>query len=236
MSRKIIDLSLVIDPSQEYIQFPRKTLLNAEEPLTYFTICSTVEAGGFLATNVSMTTQSFTHIDVPRHCFVDGFANHELPLEYVVGDAVVIDMTHKKPGEGVSAADLEKANPDIRKGDIAIIRTGWTDEAWGTKRFWDEMIYLENDACDWLIEKGIVALAQDFMTDMSPMKQSGGKAGAGYDGYAHREFLKRNIILIEWCTNMKAISQERVFFACLPLKLLGTDGSAARVIAIENMC
>lgn len=235
MLGKIIDLSLTIDPAQEYIQFPRKSLCNAEEPLTSFHICSTVAQTGFLATNVSMTTQSFTHIDVPRHCFEHGFANHELPLHMVVGEAAVIDMTHKKPGEGVSAADLQKADPDLRKGDIAIIRTGWTEEAWGTRRFWDEMIYLENDACDWLIAKGIKALAQDFMTDVSPVKQSGGKQGAGYDGYAHREFLSRDIILIEWCTNLCAISKERVFFVCLPLKLLGTDGSAARVIAIESV-
>ena len=85
MLGKIIDLSLTIDPAQEYIQFPRKSLCNAEEPLTSFHICSTVAQTGFLATNVSMTTQSFTHIDVPRHCFEHGFANHELPLHMVVG-------------------------------------------------------------------------------------------------------------------------------------------------------
>ena len=235
MLGKIIDLSLTIDPAQKFIQFPRKHLCNCEEPLTSFHICSTVKQMGFHSTNVSMTTQSFTHIDVPFHCFEDGFANHELPLHMVVGEAVVIDMTHKKPGEGVTAADLEASGVEVRKGDIAVIRTGWTDEAWGTERFWNEMIYLENDACDWLIKKGIKALAQDFMTDMSPMKQSGGKAGAGYNGYAHREFLSRDIILIEWCTNLRAISRERVFFVCLPLKLLGTDGSAARVIAIESV-
>ena len=235
MAYNIIDLSLTIDPSQKYIQFPRKHLCNAEEPLTVFHTCSTVKQMGFLSTNVSMTTQSFTHIDVPIHCFEDGFANHELPLSMVIGEAVVIDMTHKKPGEGVTAADLEASGVEVRKGDIAIIRTGWTDEAWGTERFWNEMIYLENDACDWLVKKGIKALAQDFMTDMSPMKQSGGKAGAGYNGYAHREFLGRDIILIEWCTNLRAITKPRVIVGCLPLKLLGTDGSAARVIALESI-
>lgn len=233
MLGKIIDLSLTIDPDDRYIQFPRKHLCNCEEPLTTFHVCSTVKQMGFHSTNISMTTQSFTHIDVPFHCFEDGIANDQLPLYRVIGDAVVIDMTHKKPGEGVSARDLEDSGAEVRPGDIAIIRTGWTDQAWGTERFWNDMIYLENDACDWLIRKGIKALAQDFMTDISPMKQSGGKAGAGYNGYAHREFLKRDIVLIEWCTNLRAISKPRVFFVCLPLKLKGTDGSAARVIAIE---
>lgn len=234
MIGKIIDLSLTIVPGQKFIQFPRKHLCNCEEPLTEFHTCSTVKQMGFHSTNVSMTTQSYTHIDVPFHCFEDGIANDAMPLNYVVGDGVVLDMTHKKPGEGVSAKDLEETGVEVRKGDIAIIRTGWTDEAWGTERFWNEMIYLENDACDWLIKNGIKALAQDFMTDMSPMKQSGGKAGAGYNGYAHREFLKRDIILIEWCANLRAINKERVLFVCLPLKLLGTDGAPARVIAIES--
>ena len=235
MLGKIIDLSLTIDPAQEYIQFPRKSLCNAEEPLTSFHICSTVAQTGFLATNVSMTTQSFTHIDVPRHCFEHGFANHELPLHMVVGEAVIIDMTHKKPGEGVSAADLQEADPDLRKGDIAIIRTGWTEEAWGTRRFWVEIIYMVNDSCDRRKTQSNKTLAHEFNNQGSPGKKSRGKQGAGYDGYAHREFLSRDIILIEWCTNLRAISKERVFFVCLPLKLLGTDGSAARVIAIESV-
>lgn len=235
MSKRIIDLTLTIDPKAEHIQFPRKKVMGAPEPPAVFSVVQDIETTGFLTYNFSMTTQSFTHIDAPNHCMKGGLANHEVPLESLVGEAVVIDMTHKKPNESVKAEDLEQCGVEVRKDDIVIIRTGWTDEAWGTERFWEEMISLDPSACQWLVNKKIKALAQDFMTDDHPLNPPAERAWPSPKRESnHPEFLGRDIILIEWCTNLKAITKERVFFICLPIKLLGTDGAPARVIAIEE--
>jgi kynurenine formamidase len=48
-------------------------------------------------------------------------------------------------------------------------------------------------------------------------------------------FLGRDICLIEWCTNLGAISEPRVLFICAPIKLKGTDGAPCRVMAIEGL-
>lgn len=238
MPKRIIDLTLTIVPADSWIQFPRKLAgTGRQEPPTKIEAISTIEEYGVLAHRFETTTQSFTHIDAPRHFFKDGLTNDEVPLERLIGEAVVIDMLYKKPKEAVTAKDLENSRIKVKKGDIAIIRTGWTDKAWGTKKFWEEMIWLSEDACDWLIDKGIKALAQDFFTDVYPFlvcEKCGALLPSSKGSPNHHKFLKNGIILIEWCTNLIAIKKQRVTLICLPLKLKGTDGAPARVIAIED--
>src|SRR5699024_11550462 len=162
----------------------------------------------------------------------------EVPLDQLIGEAVVIDMMHKQPGEGVSASDLENSGADVREGDIVVIRTGWTDKAFGTREFWEKMIRLEKDAGKWLASKNIKALVQDFMTDTAPLKtcECCNSLLPSDDEWCptHYELLGRGTILIEWCTNLAAITKPRVTIVALPLKIKGGDGSQARVIAIER--
>jgi len=242
---RIIDLTLTVVSADSWIQFPRKLVKGAMEPPTKIEPISTIKEHGVFVNYIETTTQSFTHYDAPIHFDENGLANDEVPLEQLMGEAVVIDMMHKRPGEGVTATDLEASGIEVKPGDIAIIRTGWTDRAWGTREFWEKMIYLTEDACDWLIKKRIKALAQDFMTDLAPLHRCEvcGQLtpvrkdipGQPEPERSHIKFLKENgILLIEWLTNLGKIKKPRVFFICLPMKLKGTDGAPARVIALEE--
>jgi kynurenine formamidase len=233
---RIIDLSLTIDPSKSYYHFPVKEVYNRDEPSLKIETVSTHEDGVFWQ-KFEMSTQDFTHLDAPKHFDKEGLANHEVPVEQLVGEAVVIDMTYKKPGEQVSARDLDESGVDVRKGDVVIIRTGWTDKAFGTRRFWREQIGLSLDAGDWLVDKEIKALATDFYTDPQPVKACE-VCGAlqkveRSEIRNHHKFLNKGILLIDFVTNLGAIQQDRVLLIYLPIKIKGTDGAPARVIAIE---
>lgn len=235
MSRRIIDLSLTIDPECEYIQFPRSRVYGRPEPPCHIDVVSKLEEVQIYVCRFDMTTQSFTHYDAPRHYMPGRWTNDEVPLDRLVGDAVVIDMMHKQPDEAVTADDLDRSGVDVRPGDIALIRTGWTDRAWGTARFWEQMIYLSTDAADWLIERGIKGLAQDFMTCDPPLKPGPGREWPKPDWSPnHKKFLGRDIVLMEWLTNLGSISQPRVLLACAPIKLKGTDGAPCRAFCIEE--
>lgn len=237
--KRLIDISLPIIPKAKWASYPR-FLFGREDFPTRISTISTIKENGVFSQRIETTTQSFTHIDAPKHFDENGLANDEVPLEQIIGDAVVIDMMHKKPGEAVTASDLQASNTDVKEGDIAIIRTGWTDKAWGTKEFWRDMIWLSEDGCDWLIGKGIKALAQDFYTDIKPIRaceQCGSLLTSQPEKHPnHVKFLKENsIILIEWLTNLGKIKKPRVQLICLPMKIKGSDGAQARVIAIEDL-
>lgn len=202
---------------------------------------ATVEENGVLSSEFKTSTQSYTHLDVPRHYFTDGDPLDEVSVDRFFGEAALFDMSHKDANEAVTAEDLENADVDLREGDIAIIRTDWTDEAWGTPRFWLEMIHLAEDAGKWLMDQGIKGLAQDFFTDVKPVEGVCEHCGKGWivteenkARPSHNRFLSNGVILFEWLTNLGEVQEERVEFVGLPLKILGADGSPMRAVVIER--
>jgi arylformamidase len=79
-----------------------------------------------------------THIDAARHFFTDGESVDYIPLDrLLLREAVVLDVSHVPPGTGVTAADLEATGVRPVAGQIAVIKTLWTDRAWGKPEFWD---------------------------------------------------------------------------------------------------
>lgn len=238
MARRLIDLTLPVKTQFDWTKYPARFAYGQWEPPTILTTFATIEREGLMMQRLETTTQSFTHFDAPRHFLPDGLAADEVPLDNFVGEAVVIDMLHKKPGEAVRASDLVNSGVEINEGDIALIRSGWTERGpWGTERFWREMIYLEEDACEWLLNKGIRSLALDFMADLKPFSACSGcghLAPSGRGSPNHRKFLEAGVVLLEWLTNLSEISKPRVLLICLPLKLVGADGAPMRAIAIEE--
>jgi kynurenine formamidase len=238
MGKRIIDLTLNMESMDSWVEFPRKLTYGGLELPTVIEPFISPPKHRPLIYKIETTSQSFTHVDAPKH-----FGDHtaasisEVPLDKLIGEAVVIDMSHKKPKELVTSKDLVDSGVEIKKGDIVIIRTGWTDKTWGTRKFWEQMIGLSHDAGDWLINKGIKALATDFRADIPPLntcERCGGLIPVPNQDETRHKFIKYEIPMIENCTNLGAIKKERVYLICLPLRLKDADGSPARVIAIED--
>jgi arylformamidase len=238
MGRRLIDLTLPVQTQFDWTKYPARQAYGQWEPPTILTTFTTVDREGLMMQRLETTTQSFTHFDAPRHFSEEGLAADEVDLDCFVGDAAVIDMLHKQPGEGISAKDMEDSGAEVREGDIALIRTGWTERGpWGTERFWREMIYLEEDACDWLLGRHIRSLALDCMADLKPLRTCetcGQLTPSGRGSPNHVKFLRAGVVLLEWLTNTTQLSQPRVFLVCLPLKLVGADGAPMRAIAMED--
>lgn len=236
MSKRIIDLSFTVVPKASWAQWPRR-LVGQEEPVVDIREISSFEEDGLRYSKFQMATQAFTHMDAPSHYDPNGLNCDEVPLEKFVGVGVVFDVTYKKPREGVSAKDLENSGVHINPEEFAVIRTGWTDDApWGTERFWTEMIYLEPSIGEWLVEKKVKGLVYDCFAD-PPFLEKCEKGGyhINYQGSPnHERLLKAGIPLFTFCRNLRAIGKPRVTIVALPLKLKGTDGAPARVIAIED--
>ena len=96
-----------------------------------YTIC-TPEHGG-------------THLDAPQHFAANGFPTDRIPLENLIGKAVVIDVSKKAAVNRnyvLSVSDVisfENQYGRISTGDIVLLRTGWN-------RFWpDAKAYLGDD-------------------------------------------------------------------------------------------
>jgi kynurenine formamidase len=110
----------------------------------------------------TLNTHIGTHIDAPRHFYADGPSITDLPLDRIVmRQAVVLDVSHKTAGQGVTADDLERTGVKPAAGQAAVIKTLWTNRAWGKPEFWANTIHLEPSVSEWTTAHGVAAVAMD---------------------------------------------------------------------------
>ena len=188
------------------------------------------EAVNSMNTVLTISSHIGTHIDAPRHFYADGEPVDRMALERVVmREAVVIDVSRKGAGEGVTGADLERSGVRPQPSQVAVIKTLWTDRAWGTPEFWADTIYLDPSVGEWIERCGVAAVAMDCFPEkpfwrmtLTPQER----------GANHKRWLKAGIPMIQMLTNLGQLGPKFTIVA-LPLKLKGMDGSPARVVGIE---
>ena len=188
-------------------------------------------AVGSMNTVFTLNTHIGTHIDAPRHFLPDGGAVDEIALDrLVMREAVVLDVSYKSANEGVTADDLDRTGIDPAPGQIAVIKTLWTDRAWGKPEFWADTIHLEPSVGEWITARGVAAVAMDCFPEKPFWRMQLTPAERGAN---HKRWLKAGIPMIQMLTNLGAIG-DRFTLVALPLRLTGMDGSPARVVGIES--
>ena len=117
---------------------------------------------GWQGSTFSMFAHYGTHVDAPIHFIRDAATIEAAPLGKLIGPAGLIDLSDHCKAVGIAADTLEDRGRHVRGGDIAVLRTGWSDESWGEDRFWRDGPWLKPDAADWLVERGVKAIVYDF--------------------------------------------------------------------------
>ena len=213
MARRIIDLSLEI-----YHHTPVFPL----DPHTGFITHQTIETTGYNITQIIMSTHVGTHLDAPYHFLAGGRTVDRLDLGKCIGEALVINMTHKRPKEEIRIEDFANFEKKIVKGSRLLIRTDWARFFPDKSYFFDSPV-ITVETAKWFAEKEIGLLGvevpsvncQDYMD-------------------VHKILLDKEIVVVEALTNLSKLTKEEVYFIVLPLKLRGLDGSPVRAVAIEG--
>jgi arylformamidase len=244
MSR-IVDLTLPVTSNMAgipkiafYDQFPTKvqavTVINEEQRATLSKGGIDVMSGAPLANSMNtvftLNTHIGTHIDAPLHFFPDGASITDISLDRIVmREALILDVSHKSAGEGVTAADLERTGVRPGPGQVAVIKTSWTDRAFGKPEFWNNTVHLEPSVGEWVEKQGVSAVAMDcfpekpfWLITLTPAER----------GANHKRWLQAGILMVQMLTRLDQIAPKFTLVA-LPLKLQGMDGAPARVIGIE---
>ncbi len=216
---EIIDLTIPIKEGEGRLE--TKTIF--DRPYTF-------EKHGWQGSTFRMFAHYPTHIDAPRHHFQDGQTIDEVSLDRLMGSAALIDLSDHGCETGITGDTLEERGQHTRPGDICILYTGWS-EKWGTEEFWREGPFLEPEGADWLVERRVTAIVYDFAEEYVVRKPD----ISGQDCIIHHKILGNNVYNIEYVHNLDKISNPRLTIIALPLKLVGFDGSPARVIALEGV-
>lgn len=218
-NKAIIELSHRMIPGKEYFKLETRTF-DVTELLPEVKHRSDV---WYVLSDITMSSHMGTHIEFPYHHWREGSDAADYPLENLIGDAAVLDFSHKKNGEAITLEEVKAHASRIKEGNMIFIRTDM-DKLFGTER-WAEQPYLKEEAMDWLISLKPTVIGTDAAGFEVP--------GTDYQPN-HMKMFKHNIAMVESATNLGAIGEKHVTVFILPLPIEGIDACPVRIIAFRK--
>ena len=175
-----------------------------------------------------------THMDSWWHANPDAPGGTEaIPIEYCYGEGVVLDLTHKGPGDEITVADLSEAvakiGYTIKPLDIVLIRTD-------ASKYRDEQRYLTDhpgmtrEGTLWLLDQGVKLIGIDAIGFDPPVAYMWKREKLWE---AHRVMREREYYHIENLINLDQIPVSHGFtVSALPIRLRGATAAPIRAVAI----
>ncbi len=150
---------------------------------------------GVNAQYIQTSNHMGTHLDAPRHFVTAGKTIDQIPLEWLYGPGVIVDLSDVLDELDVFTPQMIEERVEVRDGDILFIHTGWHKYGeFGAEP--DEVKYLHRhpgphfDICDWLLEKKIHIWGVDMVSTDHPMNLPIGRF-LGRGGLEHWQKVRR---------------------------------------------
>jgi kynurenine formamidase len=203
----------------------------------------TTDAGYYYSAYAfSASEHGGTHMDAPKHFHEGGAAAHDVPLDRLMGPAIVIDVSEQAlddPDYQVSVDDFEAWETEhgrIPDGTIVLVRTGYgqyypdRERYMGTAERGEDALAdlhfpgLHPTAAQWLVDNRSIH-AIGFDTPSLDYGQS-----AAFE--AHQILFEDGIAGFENLANLDQLPPQGFHVLALPMKIEGGSGGPARIIAI----
>jgi arylformamidase len=169
-----------------------------------------------------MGTHTGTHVDPPNH-FVEGSTGVDrVPLDVLMGRAIVVDARHlDRPIEPTDFDELGIPRSETR----VLLRTA-NSELWRTPpvRFPDRYACLTPETAHLVVDRGIRLIGVDFLSVEE-------KGATGHP--VHHILLENGVVIVEGL-NLSEAEPGEYTLACLPLKIVDGDGGPARALLVPR--
>lgn len=160
-----------------------------------------------------------THIDAPFHFVADGRLIEDIPLDLFFGDCWVADFTNVSV---ITKQDLQKKGlpPNIVR---ILLKTSNSSKKWFEQPFDEGFIAINNDAAQYLVERGILLVGIDgpSIQRFQDPKDT------------HVTLLKNEIVILEGLYLNQA-SEGYYELICPPIKILNCEAMSARAVLREK--
>jgi kynurenine formamidase len=233
---KVVDLSYPFDASTIY--WPTAEPFHLEKDFEG----QTEQGYYYSAYKYAAAEHGGTHIDAPVHFARGKNSVDRIPLEQLIGQAVLVDVSTKCASNRdyqVTAKDFqnwERQNGMISAGSILLLRTGFGKHYPDRKKYMGtdargpaavadlHFPGLHPDAARWLIQKrSIKAIGLDTPSidyGQSTLFES------------HRILFEKNIPAFENVANLDKLPLKGFSIIALPMKIRGGSGGPLRMIAL----
>ena len=192
------------------------------DPIPSFSVATTIANEGYNLFNVMLGSQSGSHVDAPYHFSNQGGTIDRIDLRFFIGRGLIIDVSHKASNEQISLEDIKPYAQQIESAQMVLFNTNWYKKA-GTPEFFEHP-YLSKEGGAYLLSKGILTSGIDTIN----LDRTGGTEFPIHDMYSHA-----GGIIAENLAYLDQVDFEDPLIICLPLKLIGCDGSPVRAVAVK---
>jgi kynurenine formamidase len=202
-------------------------------------------AGWWYAANAFCAAEhGGTHLDAPVHFAEGRRSTAEIPLEDLIGAAVVVDVSGAAASDpdleiGAGALDAwEASRGPIPEGAIVLLKTGWGDRwpdparylgtaARGTEAVADlHFPGLSEDGARWLVARAVRAVGIDTASI---------DRGQSTDFRAHRVLAEANVPIFENVANLDRVVLHGAWVVALPMKISRGTGGPLRIVALQPL-
>ena len=158
-----------------------------------------------------------THADAARHFFDDGQTVDAIPLERLIGPALLLSFPDDL--RAVGAADLQKH--DIKGHRRILLRTR-NSALLSQKEFARDYTFLAPDGAQYLVDQGVELVGIDYLS----IEQF-------HSGHhkTHRTLLGKSVVILEGL-DLSVPAPGAYQLICLPLRIEGCDGAPARAVLV----
>ena len=234
-SHEAVDLTYAFDASTLY--WPTSPSTFELDTLAF----GVTEAGYFYAANAFCAPEhGGTHLDAPIH-FAEGHRTaDEIPLEQLLGPAVVIDVAEQAREDRdyrltpEDVEEFERRHGRIEPGTIVLLRTGWG-------RFWpDRKAYFGDDTPGYASNLHFPSYGEDAARLLVEERRAAALGadvasidyGQSQDFIVHRVANAADVPGLENLANLERLPPTGAFVIALPMKIAGGSGGPLRAIAL----
>lgn len=208
-----VDLTLPLGP--DAVVYPG-------DPRPRFTPASSLSEDGFVVHEVTVGSQSGTHVDAPSHVAAGGASVDRLEVGLFAGPGVLVDATAAGAGQPIGWDVFEPVAPRLGPGVLVLLHTGWVRH-YGTPA-WFAHPHLDPDACARVLATGV----RTVLLDAPSIDPHGDDALP-----CHHLVADAGGVIGENLTGLDRVSWPDPFVVALPIPLTGLDGAPVRAVAFE---
>ena len=133
---------------------------------------------GVLAWKINTVMHTGTHMNAPLHLVQKAEDLAGISVDRFFGNGVVLSIS-KGSYEVITVKDLDSATPEVQKGDVVVIVTGWHRKYSDSLEYYGESPGLSKDAAEWLVKKDCRLVGVDTPQVDHPLATSLGQHRGG---------------------------------------------------------
>jgi arylformamidase len=200
---------------------PRSVMWPGDDPPYHEFTSHTDRGDPSTVSRWSLSAHTGTHVDARMHFIPGGWTIEPLELSRTVGPCRVVDLTHVE--KRIERADLEAAG--IAGHARVLLKTSSSNLGLlGRGEFEEGYVAISREAAEYLVEIGAETVGVDYLS-VEPFEDK--------EFNTHHTLLGADVVILEGLL-LTDVEPGEYFLVCLPLKLVGSDGSPARAILMRG--